>query len=483
MAVVEPTPMGKFSRKSVFWAAAETGGTMTVTMVTTLLMARMIAPDEFGTGAIAIGTVMFLNLFVESLFHDALVRNPDTDDETFATAFSLVLIISASIVAAGVVVAILLQHSATAWLFVGASLTLPFNGALGIGNARLRRDLIFKQVAQASLVGRLIGSLTGVGLAALNLGAWSLVSQFFCSVALQTFLLYVLSGWRPGLRASFGSLWPICRFALPYALMNSLVALRGQGFLMMIAGFMSLAAAGYVNVAFRITTTPQFVLIAAFTNLGLPLLSRHQYSRTGMERSFVTLTQLVVSITVPVFVGLALTAQEIVPILLGSAWVRVIPLVQLLALGVALHFLRLSASAVLRALGHVRYSLASSLFQLAFTFIGMFMLHPNDLRTAMLLWVLPAIVQLPVAFLVVHRVAAIRFRIILGGLLPVFVATAAMSVVVMEVAGILQTEAPMYRLIGEVTCGAATVILGLLVADGHARAVIYRRLAGLCVAR
>jgi O-antigen/teichoic acid export membrane protein len=455
-------------KKSVFWAAADIGGNLLVTFGAMLLMARLMTPEEFGTGALVLGTVQALNLFVGGLFHDALIQNPDSDDHLFETALSLVLLISSGVVGVSLVAAIGYHQTAFAaigWLFVGASVSLPFSGALGIGNARMRRDFNFQSVARASLFGRLVSCGAGVGLASLGLGAWSLVAQYTIGVMVQTIFLYLRSRWRPQPRRSFGTLWPICRFALPYAFMHSLVALRIQGFLMLVTGFMGLAATGYVNVAFRVTTTPQIVLADAFTNLGLPLLSRHQHSRINMQQAFASFTQLVLSITIPTFVGLAFSANEVVPSVLGAQWTPVVPLVQLLALGAAVAFLRFPASTALRALGYVRYSFASSAFQLVFTLFGMLVLRPDDLRTTVWLWILPTFLQLPLTILVVRRVSSIGFRVVLNNVFPVLLASMTMAVVVVLVDSALQAQTPLCRLTGEVVSGGLTAVGTLLLAN------------------
>ncbi|MGD0107132.1 MAG: oligosaccharide flippase family protein [Rhodopila sp.] len=465
------------TKRSLLWVAADTGGTTVITFVTMILLARMMTPEQYGTGALVIGTVQFLNLFVGGFFHDALIQNPNTDDEIFETAISMVLVIAIGVCAscglgAAIAAHYMLWPAATGWLFVVTSFALPFSGVVGIGSARMRRDLIFRNVAQASLVGRLFGCVAGLVLAILGFGAWSLVAQFASDIVVQTVWLFGRSGWRPRPSRRFGILWPVCRFALPYAVMHSVVAARIQGFLMMVAGFLSLGAAGYVNVAFRLTNTPQLLLATASTNLGLPLLARDQNSGPALERSFLLVSQMVLSVTIPAFVGLALAANDLVPILLGAEWISVIPLVQILAVGTAVTFMRFPASSALRALGYVRYSFASSVFQLVFTLLGIFVLRPQDLQTIVWLWVLPTFVQLPVTLFVVARVSAIRWRVIASSFLKVLIATATMSVVVLAVADAMQDQAMFARLLGEIASGAITAGTILLLSDGRSRSAI-----------
>jgi PST family polysaccharide transporter len=465
------------TKRSVLWAAADTGGTTAITFCTMILMARMMTPEQFGTGALVIGTVQLLNLFVGGFFHDALIQNPNTDDDIFETAISLVLVIAFGVCASiGLGAAIAAHYSlwpvTTSWLFVATSIFLPFSGVLGIGFARKRRDLIFRDVAQASLVGRMFGCAAGLSLAILGFGAWALVAQYTCDIIVQTLLLFGRSGWWPRPRRRFRILMPIIRFALPYAVRQALAGVRIQGFLMMVAWFQSLTAAGFVNVAFRITTTPQILLDAAYTNLCLPVLAKDQGSGPALERSFLLVSQMVLSLAIPAFVGLALAAKDLVPILLGAEWITVIPLVQIVAVGAAITFLRFPASAALRALGYVSFSFASASFQLVFTLLGIFVLRPHSLEAIVWFWVLPTVVQLPATLLVLARVSTIRCRTIIGSFVTVFVATGIMSIVVLTVSEQMQHQAMLIRLLAEIASGAITAGTILVLSDGRSRSML-----------
>src|SRR5690349_19234672 len=156
---------------------------------------------------------------------------------------------------------------------------------LSVVSARMRRDLLFSEIAQGSLAGRLAGCAIGLVLAYHSFGAVSLVAQAVSDVALQSVMLMVRSRWRPRLCMNLAKVGPLCRFALPNAIVHSISAGRLQAFLLMITGFIDLTATGFVNVAFRMTYTPQIGLATSFTNLALPILARHQNSPSEMAEA------------------------------------------------------------------------------------------------------------------------------------------------------------------------------------------------------
>ncbi|WP_428491970.1 oligosaccharide flippase family protein [Rhodopila sp.] len=470
----------QLGKRSVFWAGLDTGGAVLLTMATMLLMARLMTPAMFGTGALVLGTIQLLDLFAGGLFHDGLIQAPEIDDTAYEKAFWLMMIVAGMMISLFLVGALFCDDTTAggvAWLLFGASLSLLPTSALGIANARLRRDLSFRDVALPSLLGRLGGCAAGIGFAASGFGAWSLIVQYNAGMMVQAVATYARTGWRPTPRLSYRSLWPICRFALPYAFMHAMIGIRTQLFQFMVAIFINLTGAGFVNLAFRLTSTPLGVLNTAFTNIGLPLLARQQHSQGDMERAYLDLTRLVLPVTVPTFVGLALVAKQFVPIVLGAEWTRSVPLVQLLAIGGAIAFMRFPASTVLRALGYVRFSFFSAMFQLVFTTIGMVVIFyvedSHALTAAVAVWVIPALIQLPVAICCLHRVARISFRTSLRGILPVIVATFAMVCMVREV-DLTTVDTPILTsLMLQIVTGGLTAIGTFLLIDRKSRLVVF----------
>ena len=477
--MTEPAAPIKLGKRSVFWAGLETVGTVLLTMATMLLMARLMTPQMFGTGALVLGAVQLLDLFAGGLFHDGLIQSPDTDENAYDKAFSLMMIIAGAMISLFLIGALVCDHTASgavAWLLFGASLSLLPTSALGIANARLRRGMSFRDVAWPSLLGRFSGCATGIGFAVADFGAWSLIAQYGVGMTVQAVAIYVGTGWCPTMRRSYRSLWPICRFALPYAFMHAMIGLRIQLFQLMVAVFVNLTGAGFVNVAFRLTTTPVGVLTTAFTNIGLPLLARQQHSRGDMERAFLGFTRLVLPATVPTFIGLALVANQLVPTVLGKEWIQSVPLIQLLAVGAAAGFMRFPASTVLRALGHVRFSFCSAAFQLALTTTGMVFIHyvegSYSLTAAVAVFVIPVFIQLPVVIFCLHRVAHIDYRVSLQSFVPVLVATIVMVCAVREVE--LRTAALpiIVSLALQIVTGGVTSIGVILLTDTGSRLVV-----------
>lgn len=406
--------------RSMMWVVAETAGNAALLLGVMLLMARLAGAREFALAALMIGVVQLLNLFVEGFFHDALIQDPNVTDGTFYEALRVVLCIAAVIVLLLLGAALVVQgeHSRAVWLLLGAGVSLPFSGALGIMNARSRRYFRHRDVARASLAGRIVGALAGISVAALGFGAWALVTQFCVGVVANTLLLYLRSDWRPQRQEQPGSVGKLIRFALPNAAMHTVAAVRIQGFAMAVTALLGLTVAGYVNVAFRLTTTPQMILGVALMNFSFPALVRSHADKIQLKRTLHSITRIVTTVALPLFGGLAITATELVPLTLGPGWTDVVALVQLLSIAALLSFIRLPGSFLLRSLGHVRFSFINATVQAVITLGGLALFRPADATTAVLLWIAPQLIPFILTALVVRRFSGISVADQLSGTLP-----------------------------------------------------------------
>ena len=471
-------PSNSLKGASVFWVLTDMVLTALVSIATILVLARLIGPRDFGAASLILGATLLVNIYVEYLFHDALIQNRAIDDSAFDQALSLVLLIAISIIATTVVGACLMSagpYARYAWFAVGASALLIFSGPLGVINARNRRALQYREVAVASIVGRTIGCIVAIVIASAGFGVAGLLAQNSVTAAVQAGVLYRSSGWVPRIRFSFDKLIPLVRFVLPYAIMQTLIAGRMQGFALLCASLMSLSTAGFINIAFRLTTTTQLVFLATFTNLCFPLLAQHQASRWDLQRAFTVSSKLITAVTFPMFVGLALVADDFVPLLLGTGWGPSAFLVKVVAIGAALAFSRTSGSLLLRALGYVRYSFLNASFQLAVTVGGLVLLRPTDPVAAVGLWILPIGIQLPITWFVLWRTGHIALEEQARGFFPALAATCAMAAAVVVAKDQAATSSELVRLIASVLAGGVAYLVAIVLLDGEVRSMIRRR--------
>ena len=478
MAETDQTDVVKRSRKSLIWVAAESGANALLLLVTMLVMARLVGPAAFGAASVAIGLIQLTNIFVEYLFHDAIILHEDIDDAILNGLFVIVQIIALCFLAISLAAALWapVQIAQIAWLSFGAACSLPFSGMVGIWNARLRRSFHYRDVAKASICGRLAGAVLGVSAALYGLDAWSLVVQFTGSVAVNGLALSPAVDWRPTLRIT-RRIVGLLRFALPYALRNSIVAVRLQGFSIICAALLGVVDVGYINAAFRIINTPQTILSVTLANFMLPAFSRSRQSSTAIANDIQFNNRIALLTTLPLYAGLAVTAGELVPLVLGDSWSPSIPVVQLLALGAIVAAVRFPGSVLLRAHGVVKFSFYNALFQLVVTFGALLVFRPATPVGTVLCWIAPTLVPLAVTSSIVQRATEIPVASQLNGVFPILFSTCVMMTMVKLTDQFVPLDSHLSRLALEVAIGMASFPVPIFLLDKPTRSYLRQRLS------
>jgi len=454
---------------------ADTIVTAGLSIATLLIVARIISPEDFGKAAIILGGTQLANLFVEGLFHDALIQRRDLTASIAGAALAFVLTLATAVLALAAGVFAVFPNMLGAeqdWLVIGGLFSLLFTGPTGVSSALMRREFDFATAARASIIGKLLGCAVGIAIAALGGGAFSLVGQYTAGAILRCALIVPSALGRLKMNVQFASLGSLLRFAMPYALMHSLVAARLQCFMLVVAALLGLGAAGFVNVAFRFTNTAQAALNAPFNNLTLPLLAaRQDASHRDLVTAFQISTKLITVGALPVFVGLSLVAADFIPVAMGPDWGATVPLVAVVAAGAALYFLRLSSSFLLRALGHVRFSFWNATFHLVFILGAILLLRPVRALDMVFCWIIPTIIQLPASWAIVRYVAGIGLKRQIAPVIPAVVGTAVMAAVVLALSHVVADHAASVRLAVKILAGGITYGLCVLILDQDIRRI------------
>ncbi len=193
--------LGVTAARGVFWVGGGQVFRQVVGMVTAVILARLLAPEDFGLIAMAYVFIAFAQLFADFGIGAAIMWSKDTDPKVISSAFWANIVV-------GVVLAIITAASAPAVaafygnqhllpMTLALSLTLLLSGAVAVPYALLYRDMRFDRAIQAQMVGSLTGSAVAVTLAWNDFGVWSLVWQPICGSSVTFALIFVFTGWRP----------------------------------------------------------------------------------------------------------------------------------------------------------------------------------------------------------------------------------------------------------------------------------------------
>lgn len=451
------------------WTALESFGVSGLSIIGLIIIARCVSPEELGIAAMALSIVQLLNIPVEFLFLDALIRKKDAQQIDYDTAYSVSVVM-------GIAISLLcwLFSEPVAHLFNMPALApvLAWMGlsiaAMGFGSviiARQRREMEFRALAIRSFAGRLIGVVAAIAVALMGGGAWAIVAQQVLMVLCSSAVLWLQCTNRPSLRFSYAHFIDLARFGKNTVAIVGISFSIQRLFTLFVGAGLSSAAAGYINLAFRAVDILRDIVSNVVVQLALPMFTRTSEDKEKTIHIYGKATALTCAITYPLFTGLALCSADFIAFVFGSQWVEAAPCVTVLALLTLVHFSRLYSNSMLTANGYPHLPVFPDLGALIVIIILTPLIGTASLVAAMCVWAARLCVSLPIDVMNIRRVFAISVAQQFSGAIKPLAACFAMAAVVISLHGLLVSYSIFQRLLIESIAGALTYVTMLLLID------------------
>ncbi|MGI9419690.1 MAG: oligosaccharide flippase family protein [Geminicoccaceae bacterium] len=374
--------------KNVGWAGIEAISSVLVSVVALLGIARLIGPTEFGLGALALGTVQILTVVIGSLFHDALVRDPEVDDRHVNTAWtvSLALAVLAFLLCIALASPFADYYGAVELgpVFIAFAFTLIPDAVVANLIAERRRALDFRLVTVQYLLARTLGALVGVGMAFAGYGVWSMVGQQLITSVVG---LLIMIWWTPfSIRPCFaiGLLKPLLAFTASIIATQFVIQFAQRLLLFYVGRVSGVTAAGYWGLADRIIDTIQRTVTNALYHVSLSHFAKVQDQPAKLGDVVREANGWLVPAIFPGLLAIAVFGTDIIRLILGDAWLPAGTATQILAIGAVFQLRRLMDHVALNALGRSGVAFQAYLLEAGLIIVALFIFSPISLAVVAL---------------------------------------------------------------------------------------------------
>jgi O-antigen/teichoic acid export membrane protein len=328
---------------------------------TTIFLARLLSPTDYGLQGMVLSLTNFLFLFKDAGLSTPTVQSQNLTHEQASGLFwiniSVGVALTILVAAMGPVLAIFYKEPRLLWLTVASSLVFLFNGAAIQHHALLERSMRFTTNMQVGLVSSVIGTVVAIVMAALGFRYWALIAQNICIPLVDAVAVWIAMPWIPGRPRRTSEIRTMLRFGGTVTL-NSLVVYFAYNTEKILLGrFWGAAALGLYGRAYQLANLPVQQLINAIGGVAFPVLARMQNDLPRLRRSYLKFYSVVVSMIVPVVISCVVFADEIVHTILGPKWSGVASVLRLLAPTALVFAVVNPTSWVLRATGQFARSL------------------------------------------------------------------------------------------------------------------------------
>jgi O-antigen/teichoic acid export membrane protein len=438
---------------------AETGAAAALSLLSMLLIGRIIGPAEAGLGAIAVSAFLLLDVLGAALFTDALVQRPRLAERTLRSALTAATLVGAAagglLAAAAPLLAWAAGDDRLLWLTLALAPLLPFSAFAGAASGAVLREGRYRMLAMRVLLAQPLALGAGLAAAASGLGAWAMVINQ-AAVTMAVFALLATLGrvpLRPALSvAALRELWPVAGPQI-----GTLVVALGRYriFLIALGTLVAEAVLAQAHFAFRILDAVFLLVSQTVTRLGMPRLSALQENREALARSYGELAQLQALLGLPAAIGVALVADDLVLGLLGPDWAGTAEAARVAGLVAAGSFLHGNHFSLFVAIGRARLNLLVAVVHLVLPLLGLLLFRPGTPAGIAAAWAAPLLVVTPAVAWIVLRELDRSPAWLLRQAAPAIVATLAMVPAVLMVQRMLEGQPPLLRLVLAAGAGAA----------------------------
>jgi O-antigen/teichoic acid export membrane protein len=330
--------LADLKRKSVIGGVAAVsaqGAKFVLQTAATMVLARLLSPEDFGLQGMVIALTGFLGLFRDAGLGSATVQRHEVTDEQTSTLFwinaAIGALLSTLCVALAPLVVRFYNEPRLYWVVVVSGLAFFFNGLAAQHGALLQRGMRFVTQAKIDVLSLAVSSAVGVVMALLGCRYWSLVGMAIASSMVTATALWTVVPWVPGPPRRRSGIRSMLHFGGLATCNSFVVFLAWNAEKILLGRFWGADALGLYGRAFQLVTLPVQQLNSAVTGVAFPALSRIQHDAKRLARSFLKGYSVLISLTVPVTLSCALFPEEIVRIVLGEKWMEAAPIFRLLA--------------------------------------------------------------------------------------------------------------------------------------------------------
>lgn len=343
---------------TLIWIFTEKFGLIFLSMITFVVYARLLSPAELGVGTVIIAIVEVIGIIYSSVLEDPLVRQERLDDRHISTAFWFSVLISlVSILVISGAAMLYAPSPALQWMTAAASVKILFTMMARVYVVQMRRSGNFKMLATRTLLGKVLGGVGGIAVALWGFGAWAVIAQALIMEFVSVIVLmrgdprripFVIDG--TFLRETLKAGTPVAINVL-----SSQTLQRGVNVVLGITAGAS--AVGMFNLAMRIIDLPRTAIYNGLMSYALPAFARRSADSSRLIGFISDSTAVSGFLLTPLFIGIALTAEDIILLIFGAKWAEAIPLLQVLACTAALGNTAMFATTALVAVNRTRLTL------------------------------------------------------------------------------------------------------------------------------
>lgn len=315
--------------KNFVWRFAERCGAQLVTFIVSIVLARILAPEDYGKIALVTVFTAIMQVFVDSGLGTALIQKKDADDLDFSSVFyfnfAICLILYMIMFLLAPLIANFYRDESLVPIIRVISLTIVISGVKGIQQSYVSRNMLFKRFFFATLGGTIFSAVLGIGMAYAGAGVWAIVAQQLSNTTIDTLILWITVKWHPQKEFSWERLKKLLSFGWKMLASSLLDTIYNNLRNLVIGRIYSSADLAYYNQGDKMPSVIVNNINTSIDSVLLPTMANAQDDCTRIKEMTRRAIKMSTYAMAPLMMGLAFCAEPIIRLVLTEKWLPCVP--------------------------------------------------------------------------------------------------------------------------------------------------------------
>ncbi len=365
---MEKQSIGKLAVKGGLWVFSIQAITRILTITKLIIVARILAPQDFGTMGIALLTLSILDVFSKTGFFEKLIQEKSDITEYLDTAWSILLIrgiiLSTIIFFISNPIAIFFRNPEAAKVIKLLAISPILTGAVNIGIVYFQRELQFQKQFIYDVCGAITNFVVVIVSAIILRNVIALVIGIIAENAVRFIVSFLLSPYRPKFKTDLKALKKMYKFGRWIFGSSILVFALTQGDDIFVGKVLGAFSLGLYQMAYRISNLPATQITHVISKVTFPAYSRLQNEIPKMKETYLKVLRLTLLFSCPISALIFTLGYDFTLIFLGDKWTPMVPALMTLCIFGIIRTINATAGPIFNALGKPKVNTLGSSIQL-----------------------------------------------------------------------------------------------------------------------
>lgn len=432
-------------KKTVFsgmiWTFGEQFTAQAISFILSLILARLLMPDEYGTITMVLVFINIANVFVTNGFGEALVQRKNATDEDFTTIFYCSLVVSIFLYIVlyitSPLIAVFYESPELTLVLRVLSLKLPIASINSIQRAYVQKNMQFKKFFFSTLGGTIFSGVLGIVMAYKGGGVWALVAQYMSNSCIATIVMFFTVRWKPKLVFYKNSAKELIKYAWKLTAASLLNTVYNELRSLIIGKQYSASDLAYYNKGNHIPSLAITNINSAISTVIFPTMSQCNNDSNRLKAITRRSMKVTAFVIFPVMGGIIGVGEPLIRLLLTEKWMPCVPYLYMACMYWACQPVQTANWQVIKAVGRSDLALKLEVCKKVIGFLLIFASIPFGVKAIAASNVLFAIISMLINIVPNKRLINYSIREQLLDLAPSFFSSMVMCMIVLRVGKIV----------------------------------------------